>query len=1315
MKLNSAIVLSVVILLVGMTSLCEASDLRLARYFSDDMVLQRDKPALIRGFAKPGAKVVVRFGDENVETQADDHGRWATTLPAMAASSEGRDLSVTSQGQSMTIRNVAVGDVILIARQSSIDVSLDRDPQGQSRLAALKPNPDLRVLNIKTIPAAEPQEDLVSQATQGWSVVNQQSAARMSVVAYELGRELVQEIKVPVGIIDLNMGRNFTLGWIDIQSILNSNEYYGRRTRIAGYGENMQKDLEKFRTAQAESASEADSETSWIDPDPLTHPLYPAAGYNAVLNPLRDLPVKAVVLQLGNDYPYLLYEALRSNGKLFDRAVVDYAWWPTYIYRKQAYRAGFEVLPRVPFLWREYFGHAQLPLAFVMPPSSAVESYAVHHREIRELLRQTAEEHQDVGLIVADVEHVPFSGQPADDSIIAERALSWLRHTAYGQQHAPATGPWMDRVETNFNTARVYFKEGTADGLKASGHAMDMFEVAAVDRAWYRANAEIDGETIKIRSDDVDLIAYVRYNYSESPDYGLTNAQGLPAIPFRTGEHPWVDRPARTEILPPEYTTPAREWTNDGIAIVSGGGAKYRYGSGVIGPAGFWSKPFGPNMKVTQIFEGSPADGKLELGDMIYAINGQPLGDNHLQTMGAMIAHAESHAGQGKLVLSLRRNDELLDVALQLEVLGKRSSTSPYNCPKTEKIIANSEAYLAAREGLSTEYAFGGFLFSDSLFLLGAGSPEHQGLVRRFIYKKMAGYDPQKDKDLSQGSAWEAGHAALLFGEYYLATGDRNVLPYLKLACDRAAAMQARPGTFKNMHPRSIGGWRHKYPGGQGYGMIPQVGLGAMLGMTLAREAGVEIDDAAYERGLHFIRDHQAEMGFNDYASIAPRKTSPENIDPRLAAEGKLESHNGRRGMAATLFSLMGDTRIAHLNSLYCAYAWNTCEKGHGSNVFNSMWTPIGANLQGKPAFVNFMKHHAWFHDLKRMYDHGYLGNADRPTFAPSLGLLVPRQRLRILGAPPSVFGADAPEVLAPSLQAFFDRNYDQAIERTQALLDDDDLSADERAMAEQLIRRTQELQESIRLDLAKLKRLIESDDLFEAGHYIRQLRGVMPEHNPILAGILKSLEVSEEEELIRQGARDYKRKRLQERRTRYASESITDESDENWIALTTQQRVPKGKGGTGVVDDDNVTIWRAQVVEAIEQAPENWTQPAFDDSQWLTGELPFSWHLNHTLIARTHFDIEDVDAISALRISTHCFRQQNIVVYLNGKMVAMFNQCGANKNWVHADLTAKALQQLRDGQNTLAFTTTNSWRWATRSMPEDGGFGLVLKARKRN
>lgn len=1295
------------VLLFTLTAAAAEPTFRLSRHLTDDAVLQRDKPVLIRGFAKAGAEIEVKFAGQIKKTKADADGTWSVTLDAMQAQPAGSPLTAQdSTGNQVVINNIVVGDVYLVARQSYVDVSLGRTEQGKSVAKNMTVNPMFRVMEIEMMPSVEPKTDLDADATSGWAIVNPTTASTMSGTAFFFGRDLVAQIDIPVGIIDLDMGPNFTLAWLDHESLLNMQDFFDRRTHVNGYAEWHKKSYEKYLSQQGQPRDPKDRD--WVDSNPIEDPMYPAAGYNAVLHPLRGLALKGVLLQLGNDYPYMAYEALRGQTMTFDRPTLDKVWWEAYLHRKNGYRAAFDVLPRVPVMWRSYFNNKQLPIAMIMPPSSANPTYAIHNREVREFQRQVASQHDKIGLILPGNDHIPFSGQPADDVLVAERSLSWVLSSIYDRKDVAPSGPLVDRVETKYNTAEVFFKPGTAKGLKAAAGSLDSFEAAGIDGVFYPVQAEIDGETVKLISSEVSRIQFVRYNFNSRPDQGLTNSSNLPAIPFYIGKDTFIDVPRYTEsTLPPEYSTPADKWGKGEIAIVSGGGASYRNSTGWLGPIGIKVKPFGPNMQVIQVLPGSPADGIIENGDMIYQINGAYLGDDHVKQVGMAIDQAESKAGQGKIKFALRRGTELRNAELKLEVLGSYSITSPYDCPKVDRLIENSEKYLAERGGLASGYAGGGWLHSDTMFLLGAGTPEYQGYVRRFIYNKMAEMDRNSERRAG-GNAWHQGHGTLLFAEYYLATGDQNVLPYLDSYCKHFLAMQATEGTFEDMPERSIGGWRHNYPGGQWYGMIPNIGLPGMIGLLLAKEAGVDVDETGYELGMHFFRDHQAEMGFVDYAASMPMRMAPEPINPQKLSEGMLYARNGGRGMSAILYGLNDETRTAHLNSSYCAFAYNNCHEGHGSNFFNGLWTPLGAKLQGRDAFVNFMKKHYWYRDLKRMYTHISLpARGDAPSAGHDLVLVVPRERLRILGAGESVFASNASDIYQPALKAYHARDYKKAEEIMTTMIDSGKLPVEEQAKAQQLQQAAIDMQKSIATDMARVQKLIAEGKLYEASLDLPQLQGVVAENDPRLAKIRQVIE-SADGRTMNEQANAYK-EHQQTLTLDYRKAGTPVDAPGTWQPITTEVGNNPRVNIPGLVPEEQATTWRVKVIEAVSQAPQDWEKPGFDDSTWGTTSLPISWHLNHSFLARTTFTIDDVKDIDALRVSCHPFRQLNIVVYINGNVVAKFNESENNKGWVHGDLPPAALKHLRQGENTLAFSTTHDWRWATRGGVDNGGFGLIL------
>ena len=85
--------------------------------------------------------------------------------------------------------------------------------------------------------------------------------------------------------------------------------------------------------------------------------------------------------------------------------------------------------------------------------------------------------------------------------------------------------------------------------MAARPEPLDAFAIAGEDRKWHRANAEIQGETVVMSSDDVSKPVAVRYAWAMNPSQRnlLYNKEGLPASPFRTDAWPLFN--ASDEII----------------------------------------------------------------------------------------------------------------------------------------------------------------------------------------------------------------------------------------------------------------------------------------------------------------------------------------------------------------------------------------------------------------------------------------------------------------------------------------------------------------------------------------------------------------------------------------------------------------------------------------------------------------------------------------------------------------------------------------------------------------------------------------------
>jgi sialate O-acetylesterase len=1225
-----------------------AGELRFSRHYNHDMVLQREKPVLIKGFAENDAEVTVSFLGQTQKTKADANGEWSVTLKPIPAKSKGAELVAESKGKKAKIENVVVGDVFLFARQTTIDVSLGKNEAGKKAATAL---PAVRLLSIDTIPSIYPQQDLEEGSVRSWVKLDKEAAKKLNAAAFYLAQGISKNSETPIGIIDLNMGHHFPIAWLDKAALLETQKIFGEKAKqVEEVMESMESALTRFKDEEGRKEREAKRPNP--EPHPVEDPRYPAAGYNAVLHPLRGLALKGILLQLGNNYPYRLYEDLVREGKITDRAHLGQVYKDAYDIRKVCLYLEPETIPRIPREWRRIFGDENLPIGWITPPGSDLVTLGRHHFEMRELQRQTAKKEQGVDLIMPGTEHVPFSAQPADEALLGKRCRQWILGAVYRKEDIIATGPVFDHMTLDYSTARIFFKPGTAKGLSAKPGALDHFEVAGGDLVYSPATAKIDGETILLKSDAVNRIVHVRYNWNTKPDQGLTNASGLPAFPFNTDghEYPEVIKTLGEEVLPEEFFTSISEWKNEAAVIVNGR-LQRDYKSGKpLGPTGLRVSFFGPNLYVNSAFLGSPADGKILPGDYLYAVNGALFDESIYKQVAEAITHAETEEGKGIIRFDLLRSGEKMTVELQLEVLGSFSSTSPYDCPKSDRIIANAESFLAKYGGVVPDHPT--FMNPDAMFLLAAGSPEYQGLVRRHVYNRLAEWDSSQPLDTTgrkvQGGPWGLSADVLLLSEYYLATGDPGVLPYMKYCCDGLTAIQVRAldekGPWPEVFSGQTGGWRHNFYGGAGYNSIRAISVPATLGYHLTKEAGVQYNFQGYERAVGWFLHNGAKIGVVPYGYFAQPLTSGNNIDPEALAEGRLDPGNGCVSGAAMIFDLRGNGPVARTCSLVSMYSYNNTSSFHGGNFWANLYTPLGVRVHSKEAFQFFMKGNRWYQEIHRMHD--YSREYDRGFGAGQyLAYTLPRKRLRILGAHESVFSPNPPEALAPALEAYRDRNYAACKNLVSSVIEKGEIYELDLQKAIQLKEAAVLIQKSIAHDFARLKSLVAVGKLFEASLDLPQLQAVMPRDHEELAAIAEKLNDPSLKKEFSQAKRNYDAylKTLAPQHPQPTEE----EAGATWTTLVSHKDL-KSK-----TEDLNATPWRMKILESLSNAPDGWEGKEFDDSSWHETTMPISWHLNHTALFRAPFEISDKTKVKALRLSQYAFRQEEMQVFINGEMVA--------------------------------------------------------------
>jgi hypothetical protein len=425
-----------------------------------------------------------------------------------------------------------------------------------------------------------------------------------------------------------------------------------------------------------------------------------------------------------------------------------------------------------------------------------------------------------------------------------------------------------------------------------------------------------------------------------------------------------------------------------------------------LGPTGLRGWMFCDNLvttdarqiAITAVDEGSPADGLIAPGDVILGVGGKLFSFDPRTEFGREISAAETENGGGRLVLTRWRSGKTEDVTLMLPVLGSFSSTAPFDCPKSQRILAQGLKSLSARMA-EPDYAEAADPIPRSLnalALLAGGEAAHMQLVKR---------EAQWAADFRTGDfrTWYYGYVMIFLAEYATATGDDSVLPGL-----RRLAMEAANGQS------AVGSWGHSFalPDGrlQGYGMMNSPGLPLTIGLVLARDAGAKDPEIA-----HAIELSSRLLGFYTGKGAVPYGDH--------AAWTETHEDNGKCGMAAVLFNSLGESRSAdYFTRMALASHGNERDCGHTGNYFNLLWSLPAIGQAGPNATGAWMQEFGgWYHDLARRHD-GTFTHQGPPepdhdsyhgwdaTGAYLLGYALPLRKIRLTGKTPGVVQPLSPE-----------------------------------------------------------------------------------------------------------------------------------------------------------------------------------------------------------------------------------------------------------------------------------------------------------------
>lgn len=213
--------LSIVCLFLCFGIFSSYARIELPKVFTDNLVLQQQTQAPVWGKAMPGKEVTVTtsWDKKTYKVHADQAGKWKVNVQTPVGSSNPYSISI-SDGKAVTLNNILIGEVWICSGQSNMEMPLagwGKVKNYEQEIAAAN-YPQIRLLQVDKATSAQPLDDLKGTDA-GWQLCSPTTVAEFSSVAYFFGRNLWQNLNVPVGLINTSWGGTIAEAWTSGESL----------------------------------------------------------------------------------------------------------------------------------------------------------------------------------------------------------------------------------------------------------------------------------------------------------------------------------------------------------------------------------------------------------------------------------------------------------------------------------------------------------------------------------------------------------------------------------------------------------------------------------------------------------------------------------------------------------------------------------------------------------------------------------------------------------------------------------------------------------------------------------------------------------------------------------------------------------------------------------------------------------------------------------------------------------------------------------------------------------------------------------------
>ena len=494
--------------------------MKLAAIFTDNMVLQRNKPICIFGeYDNEQDKTIsVSLGEHKANAEIKE-GKWYAYLPEMKEQDNISLVISSSIGEKITLNNIAIGEVWLAGGQSNMEYFIANSKDAEKHMSDMR-KADIRYYNVPRCGMIN-DELFNAEKNSHWELSDSDTLGEWSAVGCHFAKNLSDKLGCTVGIVGCNLGGTSASVWVDeetLSSDKDTNVYLEAYKQACGdlsedeqikiydeyleyekvWGQRLNVIQKEHPELSWEEVQKEIGECKWPGPMGIKNPYRPCGLYKTMISRIAPFTFRGVIYYQGEE------DASRCNiyYKLFTKLICK---------------------------WREDFNDSNMPFLCIQLPMFAYENAPDDKTwpVIREAQMKASKTLDNVyTAIILDCGELN-NIHPIDKKPVGDRLSLLALKNVYGFDDCDAYGPVLREIKRISDGYELLF-DNAEKGFKIIGKILG-FEISYDGENFAEIIPEISGSKMFIKCDNAYEIRYQWFNYNEVTIFGKN---GIPLAPF---------------------------------------------------------------------------------------------------------------------------------------------------------------------------------------------------------------------------------------------------------------------------------------------------------------------------------------------------------------------------------------------------------------------------------------------------------------------------------------------------------------------------------------------------------------------------------------------------------------------------------------------------------------------------------------------------------------------------------------------------------------------------------------------------------------